>query len=1041
MHSLTKLCLKKPVSTVIIIIALVIFGFSSVTGMNMQLTPDMEFPAIIAIARYPQAGPEEVDRLVAQKLEKVGATIKGLDSIQTRSFENYCYGIYMFDYGIDTDNAYMDLQEEIARLDLPDDVDTPTLVIMDINAAASITVSVTSKSGAEVLNFVNDTFEPEISKVSNVASTSVAGGQEEYIRVELMPEKLTQYKLSLPVLANYVGASDFTMPAGNVEMGGQEYKASAQLEYNRIRDIENIPVTTGTGQIIHLSDVANVYLAKRDAVSLSRYNGNDDVQLSITKQQGSNAVKLSGDVKKVVDKMRDMYPDMNFTIMYDSADTIISSLRAVAETLVLGIVLSMIVLFIFFGDLKASLIVGSSMPVSLLVTAWLMGMMGFSLNMVTMGALVIGIGMMVDNSIVVLEMCFQKKEQGFSFEEAAYDAVKTVALSVTASTITTVVVYLPLALLKGLSGQMFGQLGFTIIFALVASLIASITLVPLCFAKYKPIEKKKFIVNRIVRRVAGVYGGILTRVLRHRILSAFIGIALMVGSLFCTPFIHAELSPETDAGNVSIAVDIRPGLSLEKRDKLLNQLESFVSSDDDVENYQVSTSSGESTMSVTAYLKSDRSRKTKVVASDWNKQLAGMKDCKIVCSSAAAASIGGRSSSMGSSSDSEEIDIKGADFNKLKAAANALADDVRSVKGVTSTSSSFSNSSSKAEIVIDPIKASAAGVLPQTAAQSIYMIKNGNEPLEISIDDKDYKVKLEYPDELYDTVPKMLNMTFTGTGGKIVYLSDIAEIKYTDTPQTITRKDGFYTASVTCILDSEHIYEAKEAIADFMDEYELPRGITNTENSRAEMMREEFTSIGGAILSALWLVFMVMTMQFESARFSGMIMLCIPFSLIGSFLLLIITQATLSMNSMMGFLMLEGIVVNNGILMVDTTNQYRQTMSVDLALVEAGKSRLRPILMTTLTTILSMVPLALGVGENGQVMQGMAVVIVGGLIASTLLSLLLLPTFYMIIYKRSKTEKSNKKRNKRGLFRRKNKKDPEFYADDDVELKDEGVDN
>ena len=1036
MHNLTKLCLKKPVSTVIIILALLIFGISSVVGMNMQLTPDMEFPMVIAFATYPQAGPEEVDRLVAQELEDVGATIEGLDSISTRSYSNYCYVIYSFDYGTDMDDAYMDLQEELARVDLPDEVDTPTLVIMDINAAASMSISVTSNSGGEVRNFVDDTLEPAVKKVSNVASTDVTGGKEEYISVQVIPEKLQQYGLNMSSLAGFITASKFTMPAGSIDMGGQEYDASAEMDFNDIQDIRNVPVTTGKGQLIHLSDVANVNYAAKEASSISRYNNSDNVTLSITKVQGSNAVQLSRDVQKVVKSMQEQYKDYDINIVYDSADSILSSIKSVAETLVLGVILSMLVLFIFFGDWKASLIVGSSMPVSLLVTVVLMGACGFSINVVTMGALVIAIGMMVDNSIVVLEMCFQKKDQGYSFQEAAYDAVKTVALSVTASTITTVVVYLPLALMKGLSGQLFGQLGFTIIFALVASLICSITLVPLCFSKYRPIENKGFIMGRLVRQLAEKYGTALTKVLKHKYLSAIVGIIIFILSMAGFTLCHVELMPSTDYGIVGISADIRPGLSLERRDEILKQLEEFVAADEDVDSYSASTTTTGSTLTVSAYLKDDRKRKTSQIISDWNEQLADMKDCEVLCSNSSASSIGSGSGASSTSSDTKSVDLRCTNLEDLKAATVLVQNELRGVEGVIKTSSSFANSSSKADIVIDPVKAVAAGIMPATAAQNLYMIKNGSDALDVSLNDTDYTVTVEYPSDMYNTIPELMNVTLVNTSGKSVYLSDIADVVYTDAPQTITRTDGYYNSSITCYLSEDTKYDTQKKIDALMEDYSLPRGVSQAESSYQEMMREEFTSIAQAMLIALWLVFMVMTMQFESARYAGMIMVCIPFSLIGSVILLIITQATLSMNSMMGFLMLEGIVVNNGILMVDTANQMQESMSVELSLVEAGKSRLRPILMTTLTTILSMVPLAIGIGNNAETMQGMAVVIVGGLIASTILSLMLLPTFYLIIRKKSKSEK-DRKSGKFGWL--KGRKLPE--VDVESNFKDEGSEN
>ena len=1034
MHQLTKICLKKPVSTFIIIVAMVIFSIASIMGMNMQLTPDMEMPYIIAYVVYAGASPDQVDSLVAQELEDVGATIEGLNTVQSRCMENMCYMIYGFEYGTDVDKAYNDLQQEINRAvpDLPEDAQTPVLVVMDINAMQSMSLSITSKSGADVRGFAENTLDPDISSIANVAQTQIYGGQEDYISIKVDPELLAQYKMDMSTVANLVTAADFSIPAGTVDVGSQTLNVNAQVEYNDLRSLERIPLTTGTGKTIRLSDIAEVFYAKKTADSVSYYNGNDNVEYSITKQQGSNAVQLSRDVKELIEEYKDIYPDMDIVVTYDSAERIISALTSVGKTLVLGVALSMLVLFIFFGDIKASLIVGSSMPVSLLVTILLMYAAGYSLSVITMGGMVIGIGMMVDNSIVVLEMCFQKRDQGFSFDEAAYDAVKTVATSIFASTLTTVVVYLPLALMKGLSGQMFGPLGFTIIFSLSASLIAAVTLVPLCFAKYHPIENKNFWVSKFVRKTADRYGNLLGKVLNKKGTVILITVIMVAVTVLVATQINSELMPETDEGILEVSADVRPGLSLEKKDELLKQLEDFVSSKDEVENYTASASESSSNITINAYLYEDLGIPTKQIADKWNKELSGVKNMVVICSASSSNTMGGGQGGGGD----KDITMRSKNMQLLRQASELVADAVRDVDGVISVTTAFSDSAAKAEIRIDPVKANGAGISPAQAGAAMRSAQKGTEVMDITINETDYKVTVEFPKDRYSTIDSLMSLKLKTNSGKQVALGDIAKVVYSDSPQTITRNQKSYEASVSCTLESDKKFEAQKAIDEIVKGIRLPANVFMAESSYAKMMREEFTSIITAVLSAMWLVFMVMTMQFESARYSLMIMFCIPFSLIGSFLMLFLTGSTLSMTSLMGFLMLEGIVVNNGILMVDTTNMFKESMSTELALVEAGKSRLRPILMTTLTTILSMLPMAMGIGKNTESMQGMAVVIVGGLVASTILTLILLPTFYIMIGKRTKTEKKTKK-----FFFKKRKKPIEAQRDEESEPRDEGVDN
>lgn len=1032
MHSITKLCLKKPVSTVIIIVAMVIFSILTISKMNMQLTPDMEMPYIIAYCIYPGASPDDMDRLVAQELEDVGSTIEGLDTVQARCMENMCYMIYGFNYGTDVDEAYNDLQQEINRKvdDLPDDCQSPTLVVMDINAMQSMSLSVTSDGGGDVRAFVENTLDNEISSIENVASTTIQGGQEDYIRIEVIPELLSEYGLDMATLANYISNADFSMPSGDADLGTQSLNVTTLVEYDNIYDLESIPVITGKGKTIMLSDVANISYAKKDADSVSYYGSKPDVSYAITKKQGSNAVQLSRDVKEKVEELAEKYPDMRIEVTYDSAESIVKTLTTVGETLVLGVFLSMLVLFIFFGDIKASLIVGSSMPVSLLFTILLMGLCNYSLNVITMGGMVIGIGMMVDNSIVVLEMCFQKRDQGFTFEEAAYDAVKTVAVSIFASTLTTIVVYLPLAVMKGLSGQMFGPLGFTIIFSLTASFISAITLVPLCYAKYHPIEKKDFAVSKYVRIMADKYANILGKALGKKITVILITVGMIILTIALGSMIHTELMPEGDEGIVNINIDVRPGLALEKKDEALKLVEQIVAEDKDVEKYTSSASTGSSSMSISAYLIDDRSRDTYEVIREWQEIFAGYDSMDITCTSGSSSSMGG-----GGSSADKEVDIKSTDMDYLRDTSEMIANAIRNVDGVNSVTTDFANAAARAEIRIDPVRAMGKGVVPKQAAGALYSAQNGTDVMDLTMNETDYTVTLVYPEDRFQSVNDLMDIRVKSNFGGDIPLSEIAEVEYSTSPQTIYRNKGYYQVGVKASLDKEKKFAAMKEIDDIVAKLDLPSRVNLAENSREKMQRQELGSIMEAILIAMFLVFMVMTMQFESARYSLMIMFCIPFSLIGSFLLLFLTGSTLSMTSMMGFLMLEGIVVNNGILMVDTTNQFRESMSVELALVEAGKSRLRPILMTSLTTILSMLPMALGIGKNTEQMQSMSVVIIGGLVASTVLTLILLPTFYLLIMRRNKTEKKIKK----GLFKAFSKNKMEEMSE--REPKDEGVDN
>lgn len=995
--SLTKLALRRMVSVIICIGALIVFGLGSVFTSPMELTPNIEMPMLIVITTYPGAGPEDVESLVTSEIEDAVSTLSGLENVQSQSQENLSLVMLELEYGTDMDRAHMDLQENLNTYasSLPDTASDPIIVEISMDAMATVTLSASGEgSAADLLNRVNDEIAPEFERLSGVASVDVAGGEEEYISVELQEEKLNQYGLTMSTVTSLISTADFSLPAGEATLGSQDLTVHGAVNYDTAESLGQIPLFLATGDVIHLSDVANIHYGTQDAASVSRYNGNPTVSLSITKRQSASTVDVADSVIATMEQLNSENSGITLEVISDQSELIRSAVSSVIETLLLGILLSMIVLFFFFGDLKASCIVGSSMPISVLATFILMRLMGFSLNLLSLGGLVIGVGMMVDNSIVVIESCFRVRAEGRPFEEAALEGTKVVSASIVASTITTVVVFLPLSVMEGLTGQLFQQLGFTIIFSLLTSLVSALTLVPLFFSRFKPLEHKNAPMNRVLPRVEAAYGRVLRRIFRHPRLVVLVSVGLLVLSFAILSLVNVELIPTVDEGTVLVSLETRPGLSLDEVDQKLLQLEELVASHPDVERYSTQSGSsmlGSSSSTVTAYLRDDREMTTAQVVEQWQNETRNMVDGDVTVSSSSSAM-----GSMMSGSGTVSINLQGIDLDDLATAAAQVEEVMQANPNILNISSTLSGGGPQAEIVIDPLKAAAAGITPMEAASAVRTMRVGTEVMTLRENGQEYSVMVEYPPDRFETMEQISGMMLTSSAGRLIPLADIASIEYTDSPQQISRKNGQYIVTITGQPAEAARYTAADEVNATVAQLPFPAGVEQTASEIDQAMNEEFSALGMAIVVALLLVFMVMAMQFESARFSALVMICVPFSLIGSFSLLFFSGSTLSMVSLMGVLMLIGIVVNNGILFIDTTNQLRSSMDAPTALVTAGQTRLRPILMTTLTTILSMVPMALGVGENTEIMQGMAVVIIGGLTASTLLTLLLLPTFYLM---------------------------------------------
>ena len=1016
MIAITKLILRRPVSTFLAVLSLLFFGFIAFTTMKMELLPDMNFPYMIVSTVYPGASPEDIDELVSKPIEEEVSLLSDVEEVQSRSMENVSMVIVRYRYGTNMDRAYDKLKKKLDVLkgNLPDDAEDPDYIEFDINAQAGMVLAISDKTKANLYNYVKNNIEPEMEKLSSVASVSLSGGQAEYVRVELSEEKLAQYHLTMENIIQMIKASDFTYPAGSTYYGKQKLSLSVSEDYSTIERLKNLPLLTGTGNTLYLRDLATVSESLEEKSGIGRYNGEDTIGLSLSKTQTESDIGMSRDVKETIKDLEAQNPNLSVHIIQDNADSIKSSLSSVFQTMIMAVVISMAIIFFFFGDVKASLIVGSSIPIAILGAIVFMYAMGYSMNMLTLSALVLGVGMMVDNSIVVLEASFRAmdkaQDERRSRRDAAIDAVRVVGASVFGSTLTTCVVFLPLGFLQGIAGQYFKPLGFTIVFCMLASLLSAITIVPLCFTLYKPKENEKAPAYKAVRSLQNSYRTLIGRFLRHKkavVLGTFL---ILLFSLFLATKIRSELMPDIDSATVQISVLQKPGLDLEERDKAMREIEAMVAKDPDVDRYTTLSGGGtgfqalyggDSSSAVTAYLKKKRSVSTKEKAKAWQKLLETRPDEVITVKSVSDANFGASDDDV-KRSEGYEVILKGADLQSLKEKSDALVSEMQKMESLTGIHSSLENAAPRLLVKVDPIKAAAEGLSPIALGQSLNSILGGKTVMKIDLDGEKADVRVEYPKDRFDTLEKIKNIRFSTPRGAAVALDSVATVDFSDSPATIIREDKKYVVTIRANYTEKANKETKEEV-DRLVESHLGRDIALSESLRTKNMREEFTDLFRAIAIAVFLVFVVMAGQFESLRFSFMVMTTVPFAMIGSFGLLWLFDATISMTSLLGFLMLVGTVVNNGILYVDTVNQYREDMPLDRAIIESGATRLRPILMTTLTTVLSMVPMAMAIGENGKLMQGLALVDVGGLTASTLLALLLLPVYYRIMYGKKKT--------------------------------------
>lgn len=986
----TKYVLKRPVTVIMALLCLVVFGVSSIFSAKLEQMPDTNTPMLIIMARYSGTNPEDMDELVTQPIEDAVSTLEGVTNMSSSSSDGSSMVMLEYDYSQDMDEAYDDLKKAVESIrGLPEDCVT-SIMEMNNNSSESMMLSISNPSQTSLYDYVDQKIVPELEKLSTVAEVSVRGGKSEYIKVELKSDMMAQYGVTVSNITQAMSAADSTIPSGTVYSGNLELSASTSIDADTLDDLKKMPITTNTGKLIYLEDIADVYYSSESMGGISRYNGEETISISISKNQDVTAMKLSSQVNEAVKTLMADDEDLSIDIVRDEADDILSSLKDVATTMVLAIGISMIVLYLFFGDLKASAIVGCSIPTSILVTLIIMTRIGMSLNIITMSALVLSVGMMVDNSIVVLESCFRAKElydgeDKLSYAQSALGGTAQVAMSVLGSTLTTCVVFLPLVFLDGMAGQMFGQLGWVIVFSMTASLLSAISIVPLTYMFYKPKEHEKAALNAPVRRLQKQYRKLLPHFLKHKYLVLIASAGLVVITIFLGTGMKTELMTSDDTGTITVSITTRPGLRNELADDILKQAEQVVASNENVDSYMLRFNSSDGSISV--YLKDDRTQSTDEITELFKKELADIDNCTIEVSSDSSMSF------MGNRKDYEAI-IQGTQYSELQEASQAIVDDLIARDDVMNVHSSIENTAPIVSIKVDPVNATAEGLTASQIGSQLKTYLDATQIATLTVDGNEIKVKAEYPDGEYNSVNQLERLLISKPSGGSVALSDVAEIVYKDSPASISKENKEYQVTISADFTGGDVSTEldNEVIAQH-----LTGTITKGTSSMDRMMKTEFSGLYKAIAIAVFLIFVVMAAQFESPKFSIMVMTTIPFSIAGSFAALKLTGVSMSMTSLIGFLILVGTVINNGILYVDAVNQERTQMELDEALIEAGATRLRPILMTTMTTVLSMLPMAMAYGSSGASTQALAVVDIGGLAFGVIVALFILPVYYLVM--------------------------------------------
>ena len=1009
--NIADFCLKHKVTTIMAYVLIVVFGIMGFTSLPLALMPDIELPMAVVYTTYSNAGPQEVENMVTKTVESACASVSGMDEIQSLSSEGSSMVMVTFADGTDMDEAMVDLRDRIDRVKgfLPEDADAPMAMTIDVDAMPVVTVGLKGADLAELQAIAEDDIQPALERIDGVASVDIAGGYENEIAIDTDADRLAGYGLSVSYIAQMLAAENVALPAGEVQSGDQSFSVRTDGEYSSVSDIANTLILLPTGGTVRLSEVANVYVAPKEQTAIAKIGGEPCITISVNKQSDTNTLQVAERAKDALDEVTALQPTLDWSLLMDQSDMINMTVDSVIQNIVFGVLLAAIVLFVFLRDLGATAVISVSMPICIISVFLIMQVFDITMNMMSLGGIAMGVGMIVDNSIVVLENIFHYRSDGCDRFTSCVEGTKEVALSISASTLTTVAVFLPIGLSGGLSGMMFREFCITICSLLLASLLIALTLVPvLCYALLDRGGKHRMrmpdtghdIADRPLMRK---YKELLAHFITHRKKAIIISGAMIVAFLGSIAIAGVELMPQMDESMVAIGVEMPVGSDLEDVsamadravDIALEQVPEIESIYYSTGGASMSTTSTANSASITVNLvdKSDRDRTSQQVADDLRPYMQDLAGAEI---SVEASGTMDMSSMTG---DAISVTLRGDDYEKLSQTAEQLAGQLAALPGAIEVSSSASEQVPEVEITLNRANASRFGLTAATIGQAVRGELSGQTATQLKVNGEEITVTVRGDSRAETSIDALKSVMIpTQTGGSVP-LSLVANVDTVLAPQSINRLNQSRTVTITGGADDTvSTAEMSQAVQGVLDTFELPDGITYETGGEMEEMINTFTQLAYALVVALGLVYFVLASQFESFVMPVIIMTILPIGLLGSLFTLPLTGNKISMVAFIGVIMLAGTVVNSSIVLIDYMNIRRKRgEDKDTAILNACPRRVRPVLMTTLTTVLGLLPMVFSNGEGAEMMRPMAIVMITGMVVSTIVTLLFTPVYYSLI--------------------------------------------
>ena len=1044
--SIYKSAIEKPVTTALIFVAVIVIGLFSLSRLPIDQFPEMDPPYITVMTTYPGASASEIETNVTKLIENSLTSVDGLKELTSSSRDNMSVVSLELEWGTDRDEASNDVRSfiDMVKSNLPEGCSSPVMFKLNSSLMPIIQYSVTAEESYPGLEkILNDEVVPQLNRIEGIGSVSVSGAPDRYVYIDIDQAKLDAYNLTLEQVANAISVNNLNLSSGVVKMDRQQYQMQVRGEYEQSADIADIVVsTTMAGKKVFVRDLAQVRDTIKDLSLDEKVDSREAVRLMVAKKSGSNTVQVCRDVRKELSRIEKTLPsDVHIKMIYDSSEEIENAIGSLEESILYALLFVVLVVFFFLGKWRATLIIGITIPIALIVAFVYLLLTDSSLNIISLSALTVAIGMVVDDSIVVLENITKHIDRGSSPHEAAIYATNEVWTSVIATTLVIAAVFIPLTMLTGLAGILFKELGWIVTIVVSTSTLAAISLIPmLCSKLLKAREvridenghliegkEKKGWYDRIVvgflDKVDKAYANLLRWCLTHKLITILIAIAFFVVSLLPMVMgkIGTEFMPSSDNGRLSVTVELQRGTRIEETVKTARVLEErFRELVPEVQ--RISTSAGSNdessvgalfssttnykiSMTVVCNKKYERTRTIEEIGEVLRTELAQYPEIIEYQVNASGGMGGGGRSTV-------DVEIYGYDFDET----NLYAEEVRqvivnNVPGARNVRISRDKDRPELKVTIDKEKAAIHGLNTATVSQYIRNRVTGFTAGFLKEDGDEYNIVVRLKEEDRNSITDIQDLTIPTATGARIKLSEIATIEEYWAPQTIDRKSRQRYVRVISMPYETSLGELAAAIQTQIDQISRPSGISVVLAGDFEDQQKTFKDIFALLLLIILLVYIVMASQFESLNKPAVILLSIPFGLSGVVLALWLTGTSLDMIGALGVVMLVGIVVKNGIVLVDYINLMRDRgHALNEAIALSGASRLRPVLMTAFTTLLGMLPMALSGGEGSEMWHPLGIVVIGGLLVSTFVTLIVVPVVYGLISRSGERNKKEKRR-------------------------------